>query len=139
MKPELWGKHFWFVMHTVAYTYPEQPTYTDKKNANDFFTSLGGLLPCETCRDHYYEHLRVKPITTSLDSRADLMNWVYEIHNSVNRSIGKPVISKEEAHRRYTQFIIESRQQGKPNYKMHLFYGSIITALVLLLFFSNKK
>ncbi len=135
MKPEIWGKHFWFVLHTIAYTYPEKPSYVDKKNAIDFFTALGGVLPCEKCQVHYYENLKHMPVTVAVDSRADLMDWVFRLHNRVNLSTGKPELTKEQAHEQYLQFILKSKAMDKPDYKLHVFYGTIIVGLSIALFY----
>jgi hypothetical protein len=87
--PTVWGPFFWHTIHIVALGYPKNPTYTDKKCAKDFYESLAFLLPCAICREHYKEHLATHPITTFLDSRTDLIKWTIEIHNSVNKSLGK--------------------------------------------------
>jgi hypothetical protein len=88
--PTVWGPFFWHTIHIVALGYPKNPTYTDKKCAKDFYESLAYLLPCAICREHYKEHLGKHPITTFLDSRTDLIKWTIEIHNSVNKTLGKP-------------------------------------------------
>ena len=87
--PTVWGPFFWHTIHIVALGYPKNPTYTDKKCAKDFYESLAYLLPCSICRDHYKEHLSKHPITTFLDSRTDLIKWTIEIHNKVNKTLGK--------------------------------------------------
>ena len=88
--PTVWGPFFWHTIHIVALGYPKNPTYTDKKCAKDFYESLAYLLPCAICREHYKTHLGTHPITTFLDSRTDLIKWTIEIHNSVNKTLGKP-------------------------------------------------
>jgi hypothetical protein len=36
------------------------------------------------------------PITPHLDRRADLFRWTVELHNEVNKSLGKPVLLESE-------------------------------------------
>lgn len=87
--PSVWGPFFWHTIHIIALGYPKNPTYTDKKCAKEFYESLVNLLPCSVCRDHYREHLLQNPITPFLDSRTDLIKWTIEIHNKVNKTLGK--------------------------------------------------
>ena len=95
--PQVWGPIFWMTIHVVALGYSEKPTYAEKRSAKEFFESLRNLLPCPVCREHYAEHLKVVPITPSLDSRQDLFKWTVDLHNSVNVKLGKPTISQTEA------------------------------------------
>jgi hypothetical protein len=96
LRPATWGPFFWMTIHIVALGYPEEPTYTEKRAAKDFFESIAHLLPCPTCRDHYKEHLRGLPITPHLDRRSDLFKWTVNLHNAVNKSLNKPTWTEEE-------------------------------------------
>jgi len=94
--PSVWGPFFWHTIHIVALGYPKNPTYTDKKCAKEFYESLAFLLPCSICREHYKGYLQEKPIATFLDSRTDLIKWTIQIHNKVNKMLGKPEWTLEE-------------------------------------------
>ena len=94
--PSVWGPFFWHTIHIVALGYSKNPTYTDKKCAKEFCESLAFLLPCSICREHYKEYLQEKPISTFLDSRTDLIKWTIQIHNKVNKMLGKPEWTLEE-------------------------------------------
>ena len=94
--PSVWGPFFWHTIHIVALGYSKNPTYTDKKCAKEFYESLAFLLPCSICREHYKGYLQEKPISTFLDSRTDLIKWTIQIHNKVNKMLGKPEWTLEE-------------------------------------------
>ena len=94
--PSVWGPFFWHTIHIVALGYSKNPTYTDKKCAKEFYESLAYLLPCAVCRDHYRAHLEESPITPFLDSRTDLIKWTIDIHNKVNKTLGKPEWTLQE-------------------------------------------
>ncbi len=94
--PTVWGPFFWHTIHIVALGYPKNPSYADKKSAKEFYESLAFLLPCSICKEHYKSHLQKYPITPYLDSRADLMKWTIQVHNDVNKMLGKPEWSMEE-------------------------------------------
>jgi len=94
--PIVWGPFFWHTIHIIAIGYAKNPTYTDKKCAKEFYESLAYLIPCPVCREHYKEHLVSSPISTFLDSRTDLIKWTIDIHNKVNRQLGKPEWTLDE-------------------------------------------
>ena len=94
--PKVWGPFFWHTIHIAALGYPQNPTYTDKKAAKEFFESLQWMLPCSVCRDHYAKHIVENPISTFLDKRADLFRWTIDIHNAVNESLQKPKWTEQE-------------------------------------------
>jgi len=94
--PSVWGPFFWHTIHIVAIGYPKNPTYIDKKCAKEFYESLAYLIPCSVCRTHYKEHITSNPLTPFLDSRTDLIKWTVDIHNSVNKMLGKPEWTMEE-------------------------------------------
>jgi hypothetical protein len=96
LRPATWGPFFWMTIHIVALGYPAEPTYTEKRAAKEFFESIGHLLPCPTCRDHYKTHIAAMPITPHLDRRDDLFKWTVDLHNAVNRSLQKPTWTQEE-------------------------------------------
>lgn len=96
LRPSTWGPFFWMTIHIIALGYPNEPTYTEKKAARDFFEGLGHLLPCPTCRDHYRQHIQSLPIGPHLDSRADLFKWTLDLHNAVNKSLNKPTWTEAE-------------------------------------------
>lgn len=94
--PSVWGPFFWHTIHIVALGYSKNPTYTDKKCAKEFYESLAYLIPCVICQEHYRTHLINKPLTPYLDSRKDLLKWTIDIHNIVNKMLGKPEWNEEE-------------------------------------------
>jgi hypothetical protein len=94
--PTVWGPFFWHTIHIVAIAYPKNPTYLDKKYAKDFYESIGNLLPCPVCREHYAVHTKSNPLTPFLDSQSDLFKWTVMLHNEVNKSLKKPTMTEEE-------------------------------------------
>ena len=102
LQPDVWGPSGWKFMHYVALGYPEHPTETDKTNYKNFYQSLGHILPCQGCANHYKETVETHPIEGNLRTRDDLLRWTFEIHNKVNSRLDKPELSYEEALVLYT-------------------------------------
>lgn len=96
MPPDVWGPIFWHAMHIVSLAYPVHPSEEDKAGARAFFESLTKVLPCPVCREHYKEQLAKSPVSDALNSKGDLILWVWDIHNEVNIMLGKPTISVDE-------------------------------------------
>lgn len=108
--PHVWGPIFWHTIHITALSYPiQEPPYTAKRAAKEFYESLTNLIPCPVCREHYAAHLSENPISPSLDKRADLFRWTVNLHNVVNKNLGKPQVSELEAIAFYTKLGERSR------------------------------
>ena len=101
--PEVWGPHGWAFMHYVALGYPDQPTEKDKSSYQNFYESLSNVLPCQGCADHYKDTISQFPVTNHLQDRESLLRWSFDIHNTVNQRLGKPVLSYENALKLYTR------------------------------------
>ena len=103
LPPEIWGPIFWGTMHIVSMAYPDKPMYAEKRAAKEFFNSFVYLLPCVVCRSHFHEIIQTMPVETWLDNQASLMEWVWMLHNQVNKRLGKDEISMDEFHTRYRE------------------------------------
>lgn len=98
MKPSVWGKCAWLFLHSVALDYPDNPTNDDKIKYKTFFESLQHILPCEKCKVHMKQNMQTNKLTDKiLSDKSSLIKWVIDIHNNVNKSLGKPVLSYEDA------------------------------------------
>ena len=112
--PTLWGPSLWTSMHYITFSYPDNPTNNDKQNIKSFFENVGQILPCEKCRINFAKHLSIYPLTDDiLNSRYELINWLINIHNEVNKINGKKILSYDEVMKIYFQkdkcFIINRR------------------------------
>lgn len=96
MDTTVWGPKLWFVMHTVSLNYPEYPNFQEKEHHKVFFTNLKHIIPCTKCQGHYTEFLQKNPITNNLNSKMDLVKWVWTLHNEVSSRLGKPTWSLDK-------------------------------------------
>ena len=85
--PSVWGPGLWFTIHTVALTYPQKPTPTQKTKMQAFFKGLQPVLPCDFCKKHYAVELKTMKANV-FDSRDSLFGWTVCFHNSVSRRTG---------------------------------------------------
>ena len=95
--PNIWGPIAWNFLNCVVMSYPLVPTDEAKTNMRHFFTNFGTVLPCGKCRLNYVKHLEKFPLNdTVLASRTNLIKWLIDIHNEVNKSTGKRVLTYDE-------------------------------------------
>ncbi|AYV83576.1 MAG: hypothetical protein Hyperionvirus8_60 [Hyperionvirus sp.] len=96
--PQKWGPDKWREIHQKTLRYPRNPSQYHKRKMYEYFMNLPDELPCETCAKHLTEHLNTYPLTYQiLSSRKRLCCWTVDIHNLVNKSLGKRELSYEEA------------------------------------------
>jgi hypothetical protein len=93
----------WRALHYIALGYPRSPSAQDKANYRRFYTSLSDVLPCRSCANNYSRHLEEVKIDPHLDSPLSLFDWTVDMHNVVNKSLGKPVMGRSVAYANYTQ------------------------------------
>ena len=74
MDPKVWGPKLWFVIHTLALNFPDNPSYEEKRIHEDFFNSLVFLIPCDKCRIHYRQHINNNPVVNHLKNSDTLLD-----------------------------------------------------------------
>lgn len=134
--PSQWGPKLWYVMHTFSFFYPVYPTINDLSNYKTFYENLAHTIPCRVCKDHYKLLLMEDPIDSHLNSRDDLMRWVWKIHNKVNERLGKDQIPFAELdkilHKDYASESVEN------NHRQYKFIMAGVLSVVALSIMHNK-
>ena len=85
-KPEI-GRHSWALLHSMANTYPENPTDEEKKLMKKFMYGLARSYPCRVCGGHLLKMLDKKGL--KIDSRKEFGEYLCNIHNIVNKVLNK--------------------------------------------------
>ncbi|KAM1345464.1 hypothetical protein ACFX15_034203 [Malus domestica] len=105
-KEEL-GRSTWTFLHTLAAQYPDKPTRQQKKDVKELMSILSRMYPCKECADHFQEILRSNPVQAG--SHAEFSQWLCHVHNTVNRSINKPIFPCERVDARWGKLECERR------------------------------
>lgn len=87
MNTTFWGPSGWQFLHTITFIYPEYPTFSDKIKMRDMMTSMCYILPCKYCRASFSKYMDSLPIDNYLDSREQMIEWLYKMHNKVNKKL----------------------------------------------------
>ena len=90
MLTSVWGPGLWFFLHTISFNYPNKPTAEQKKRYKDFILQLKYILPCRYCRENLKKNLKALPLREKdLKNRESFSRWVYNLHELVNKMLGK--------------------------------------------------
>ena len=104
MDPTVWGPGAWRLLHTITFNYPECPDNKTKEDTKAFFLSFGNVIPCDKCRVNFAHHLKVHPLTDDvLKTKENLVNWLVDVHNDVNKMLGKKLWSYQEVYKKYNE------------------------------------
>ena len=106
MMTSVWGPPLWHVLHTISFNYPVKPTKEIKEYYYNYFTSLQHVLPCIYCRNNFKNNLKESKFNRKvLKNRDVLSRWVFKLHETVNKNLGKKSGLKfEHIRERYEHF-----------------------------------
>jgi hypothetical protein len=100
--PADWGPLFWRVLHILAErvggtAVPAGILMQHAWGIEFLITNLQYMLPCKECQQHFKEHLVDTPIVnwkslSGADLRKTARTWLWNLHNAVRASQGKPVM-----------------------------------------------
>lgn len=141
LDPKVWGPHYWFVLHTIAITYPFNPNEVTRKKYYDFIQNLPLFLPIDEIGNSFSKLLDKYPVTPYLDSRQSFTKWMHFIHNKINVSLELPELTMEEAMTAYYQNYIPKTVKDNENRKRRekiIFLAILMIIVVVSVFLYNK-
>ncbi|PON21858.1 hypothetical protein TGAM01_v209288 [Trichoderma gamsii] len=85
---EALGRSTWTLLHSIAASYPETPSQTQRSDLMSFVGLFSKLYPCWVCAEDFQSYMaRQKP---QVNSRDEFSQWLCRAHNDVNKKLGKP-------------------------------------------------
>ena len=119
MLTSIWGPGMWHYLHTMSFNYPVHPTSADKENYRNFVLSLQNVLPCGKCRKNLVKNFKKLPLTMNkMDSRATFSKYIYDLHEVVNKMLGKnSKLTFDMVRERYEHFRSRCINASKGNKK----------------------
>jgi hypothetical protein len=133
LDPTIWGPHYWFVLHTIALSYPLTPNTTTKKKYYDFIQNIPLFLPVPEIGNSFSTFLDKYPVTPYLDSRESFTKWMHFIHNKINIALGHPEVTMDEAMSAYYQHY-KPKEVVSNEYRIRrekVAFGCFIVALLI--------
>lgn len=112
----VWGPPMWHFLHTMSFNYPVHPSEADKRNYSAFIKSLQHVLPCKYCRINLKTNFKNHPLRAChLANREAFSKYVYELHEIVNKLLGKTSgLSYCDVRERYEHFRARCTDDHKP-------------------------
>ena len=103
MDPSIWGPHYWFMLHTMAFNYPLHPTSIQKKIYHRFIHHLHEFIPNRSMANTFQRLLVENPVTPYLDNRPNFIQWMHHMHNLVNKRLERPTMSLSDHYDEFLQ------------------------------------
>ena len=90
MLTSVWGPSLWHYLHTLSFNYPINPTKHQKESHKAQLMLLKETLPCRYCRENLKNNFKTLPLKAChLENRDAFSRYVYELHEVVNKMLGK--------------------------------------------------
>lgn len=140
-RPEVWGPHYWFFLHTISHTYPQNPNQVTKRKYYDLIQNLPLFIPEPKSAKYVSELLDSYPVTPYLSSRESLIRWMIFLHNKVNVAMGKEEMGVMDAVSKYyaeydAPQIVFSRRYGLSK---DIWMGVLLFLLCLIVLWQIKN
>lgn len=121
-----WGPIYWNYIHMITLKYPTNPTKKERETHYYLIHNFMQTLPCNTCQKEIKKLITNKELQLVLENRTKFVEYLWSIHNKVNKRLNKKEIS-------FNKF----KSLYKFNYSSNLFkifkYSHIKTAIICLL------
>jgi hypothetical protein len=88
-EPTQWGPNFWTTIYYVAFSY-DSKCQVSRDFVELFFYSIGGLLPCGDCQEHFHTYFNNNDIKNCLSDKNKLFDWIYNLQKEINHRNQKP-------------------------------------------------
>jgi len=97
--PDIFGPFLWASIHLICLGAPDKLNGTQQEMYKAFFQNLPNIIPCESCGENMKKNLNRLPLENSvaLMGSKELFKWSIDLHNLVNKELGKPEIKYEDA------------------------------------------
>ncbi|RWS08987.1 FAD-linked sulfhydryl oxidase ALR-like protein [Dinothrombium tinctorium] len=93
------GRNTWSFLHTMAAYFPDRPTDEQQRDMKTFINLFSKFYPCEYCAKDMQVDIANDPPKTG--SRSDLSLWFCNLHNKVNKKLGKPLFDCSKVDQRW--------------------------------------
>ena len=119
ISPECWGPYMWGAIHLISLGAPDQIDSATKNAYSMFFQQLPYILPCASCARHLQENLANSPVESHLQGKETLFAWSVQLHNTVNRQLGKSEMTLDKA-REHWEGVCRGLDKQQPNTSMNV-------------------
>lgn len=101
MSKKDWGNISWILMHSLAQKIGENKFLNSKQILIKIIFDICNNLPCPDCREHAIKLLKTSNIN-KISNKKELISFLCEFHNIVNKKLKKPTKNIEEVEKQYS-------------------------------------
>ncbi len=101
MSKKDWGNISWILMHSLAQKVTENKFLNCKQILIRIIFDICNNLPCPDCREHAIKLLKTSNIH-KISNKKQLISFLCEFHNIVNKKLKKPTKKIEEVEKQYS-------------------------------------
>ena len=101
MSKKDWGNISWILMHSLAQKVTENNFINCKQILIKIIFDICNNLPCPDCREHANKLLKTSNII-KISNKKQLISFLWEFHNIINRKLKKPTKNIEEVEKHYS-------------------------------------
>ncbi len=89
----IWGPLGWMTLHSVATSYPDNPTQPERELMYSWVDMFRDTITCPSCKEHFTALLANyrAQFPNMLASRQEFAMFSFRAHNAVNRRLSKPL------------------------------------------------
>ena len=140
-----WGPIYWNYLHMTTFQYPENPTLEDKRNYVRLIEIFIHTIPCNICKNDISDTIKISDLQRVLDSKSELIKYMWNIHNIVNKKLKKNQLSLKKCILSYKN-ILEGKSSSNLQYliflnrmKNYLIILLVIIVILLVIIYMINK
>jgi len=131
LEPSVWGPHYWYFLHTIAFCYPLYPNSITKKKYYEFVYNFYLFIPNKVISTYFNKLLDKYPVAPYLDNRESFVRWTHFIHNKINKKLNKPIISLKDFYKNYK---IKNKNPNGNHFKYNKIFKNVIFIIFIIIF-----
>jgi len=142
MLANIWGPSLWTYLHLLSISYTDKPTDDDKEIFKKLIKYLGLTLPCDICKNHYFNFMTEEKVELGLKNKQNFMELFWKLHNNVNKLNNKEVIDFNSFLKKYDKIIkydenkhfniFKYKKEAKYFKQLSLVLGVMLISVVVL-------
>jgi len=102
-----WGNISWILIHSLAQKISEDNFINSKEILIKIIFDICSNLPCPDCREHAIKLLKSSNIN-KISNKKELILFLCEFHNIINKKLKKPIKNVEEVEKQYSKAILNT-------------------------------
>lgn len=130
----IWGPVTWNFLHLLSISYPDKPSKNDIENNKTLINTLGNILPCLKCRDHFKNNLQNTNMNNELSSKTNYMTFLWNLHNKINLDTNKNSLPYNDFLKEYQTIIDKGHFNPIEIYKENQLLRKILIVISIILF-----